>query len=133
MSLFSAHVVDSTVVLCVFFFFQAEDGIRDSSVTEFRRVLFRSDSVPGATVEAKNLDTNFVRTESTDADGHFVILNLAPGRYTLTITKQGFASVLQQNLTLTVGQVLTIPVKLKISSVTQTIATSNPPLVEGTQ
>ena len=26
----------------VFFFFQAEDGIRDHCVTEFRRVLFRS-------------------------------------------------------------------------------------------
>src|SRR5215467_3550209 len=26
-----------------FFFFQAEDGIRDYKVTEFRRVLFRSD------------------------------------------------------------------------------------------
>ena len=26
----------------VFFFFQAEDGIRDRDVTEFRRVLFRS-------------------------------------------------------------------------------------------
>src|SRR5437764_9631410 len=26
----------------VFFFFQAEDGIRDTSVTGFRRVLFRS-------------------------------------------------------------------------------------------
>src|SRR5690606_40281062 len=27
---------------CVFFFFQAEDGIRDFHVTGFRRVLFRS-------------------------------------------------------------------------------------------
>src|SRR2546430_4374874 len=27
-----------------FFFFQAEDGIRDLTVTEFRRVLFRSDA-----------------------------------------------------------------------------------------
>jgi len=26
----------------LFFFFQAEDGIRDIGVTEFRRVLFRS-------------------------------------------------------------------------------------------
>src|SRR5690554_7517722 len=26
----------------IFFFFQAEDGIRDADVTEFRRVLFRS-------------------------------------------------------------------------------------------
>src|SRR2546425_4311471 len=28
--------------VCFFFFFQAEDGIRDKLVTEFRRVLFRS-------------------------------------------------------------------------------------------
>src|SRR5207245_4946599 len=28
------------------FFFQAEDGIRDATVTEFRRVLFRSDLKP---------------------------------------------------------------------------------------
>src|SRR6267143_709567 len=28
---------------CFFFFFQAEDGIRDGTVTEFRRVLFRSE------------------------------------------------------------------------------------------
>jgi len=28
--------------LFFFFFFQAEDGIRDIGVTEFRRVLFRS-------------------------------------------------------------------------------------------
>ena len=30
------------VFSCLFFFFQAEDGIRDVAVTEFRRVLFRS-------------------------------------------------------------------------------------------
>src|SRR5206468_8074417 len=30
------------VWVCFFFFFQAEDGIRDLIVTEFRRVLFRS-------------------------------------------------------------------------------------------
>src|SRR5437868_8314648 len=31
-----------SVDLMCFFFFQAEDGIRDRNVTEFRRVLFRS-------------------------------------------------------------------------------------------
>src|SRR5215470_1241610 len=78
-------------------------------------------SVPGASVEAKNLDTNFVRTETTDADGHFTFLSLVPGRYTLTIGKSGFATVLQQNVNVTVGQVLTIPVTMKISSVAQQI------------
>src|SRR2546430_16829035 len=61
-------------------------------------------SVAGATVEAKNLDTNFTQTETTNADGHFAFLSLAPGRYTLTISESGFATVLQQNVNLTVGR-----------------------------
>src|SRR5258708_2185357 len=37
------HSIFSTVGMFIcFFFFQAEDGIRDDLVTEFRRVLFRS-------------------------------------------------------------------------------------------
>src|SRR3989442_1875625 len=90
-------------------------------------------SVAGATVEVKNLDTNFVRTETTNADGHFTFLNLAPGRYTLTISQKGFATVLQQNLNLTVGQVLTIPVMLKVSAVAQQIVVTDVPIVEVTK
>ena len=78
-------------------------------------------SIAGATVEAKNLDTNFTQTETTNADGHFAFLSLAPGRYTLTISKQGFATVLQQNVNLTVGETINIPVTLKVSAVAQQI------------
>jgi hypothetical protein len=70
----------------------------------------RGGSVPGASIEAKNLDTNYIRTETSDNDGHFVFLNLAPGRYTLTITKPGFTTIVQQNVNLTIGQVLSIPI-----------------------
>src|SRR5712692_590197 len=90
-------------------------------------------SVPGAAVEAKNLDTNFVRTDTTNADGHFAFLNLAPGRYTLTISQKGFATVIQQNVNLTVGQVLTIPVTLKVSAVAQQIVVTDVPTVETTK
>jgi len=90
-------------------------------------------SVPGASVEAKNLDTNYVRTEATSSDGHFAFLNLAPGRYTITITKQGFAKIVQQNINLTVGQVLTIPVTVKVSAVAQEIVVTDVPIVEVTK
>ncbi len=90
-------------------------------------------SVAGATVEAKNLDTNFTQTETTNTDGHFAFLSLAPGRYTLTITKQGFATVLQQNVNLTVGQTINIPVTLKVSAVAQQIVVSEVPIVEVTK
>jgi len=67
-------------------------------------------SVAGATVEAKNLATNFVQTDTANADGHFAFLSLAPGHYTLTISKSGFATILQENVNLTVGQTITLPV-----------------------
>ena len=90
-------------------------------------------SVAGASVEAKNLDTNFTQTETANADGHFAFLSLAPGRYTLTISKSGFATVLQQNVNLTVGQTINIPVTMKVSSVAQQIVVTDVPVVEVTK
>src|SRR5580693_10418084 len=90
-------------------------------------------SVAGASIEAKNLDTNFTQTETSNTDGHFAFLSLAPGRYTLTISKSGFATVLQQNVNLTVGQTLTIPVTMKVSSVAQQIVVTDVPVVEVTK
>src|SRR5579864_2587082 len=87
-------------------------------------------SVAGASIEAKNLDTNFTQTDTTNTDGHFAFLSLAPGRYTLTISKSGFATVLQQNVNLTVGQTINIPVTMKVSSVAQQIVVSEVPIVE---
>src|SRR3984893_8203389 len=90
-------------------------------------------AVAGATVEARNLDTNFIRTEVSDSSGHFAFLSLAPGRYELKIAQPGFATVLQQNVNLTVGSVMTIPVTMKISSVSQQIVVSEVPIVEVTK
>jgi hypothetical protein len=90
-------------------------------------------AVAGATVEARNLDTNFIRSEISDSNGHFAFLSLAPGRYELKIAQQGFATVLQQNVNLTVGSVITIPVTMKISSVSQQIVVSDVPVVEVTK
>src|SRR6202035_3593084 len=67
------------------------------------------------------------------SDGHFAFLSLAPGRYQLTISQSGFASILQQNVNLTVGQVITIPVTMKISTISQQIVVSDVPVVEVTK
>ncbi len=90
-------------------------------------------SVAGATVEAKNLDTNFTQTDTTNTDGHFAFLSLAPGRYTLTINKAGFATIVQENVNLTVGQTITLPVTMKVSSVAQQIVVTDVPIVEVTK
>jgi hypothetical protein len=90
-------------------------------------------SVAEASVEIKNLDTNLSRTEATNAEGHFQFLNLAPGRYTITVTKSGFTTIIQENVNLMVGQVLTIPVTVKVSSVAQQIVVTDVPVIETTK
>src|SRR5438045_9713904 len=52
-------------------------------------------SVAGATVEAKNLETNFVQTDTTNEDGHFALLSLARGQYSLNISNQSFGTFLR--------------------------------------
>src|SRR5687767_841992 len=50
-------------------------------------------TVPGVAVEVKNVETNLTRTLTTDEAGRFVFLQLPPGRYTLSVSKQGFATI----------------------------------------
>ncbi|MBI3484996.1 MAG: carboxypeptidase regulatory-like domain-containing protein, partial [Acidobacteria bacterium] len=86
--------------------------------------------VPGATVEVKNLDTNFTRTLTTNEDGRFVALQLPSGRYEATITKSGFAKLVQQNISLTVGQSVTLTVNMKVAPATETVTVTATPTVD---
>lgn len=86
--------------------------------------------VPGAIIGAKNIDTNLAKNVTTDADGRFSILQLQPGRYTLTVTKPGFAKLVQENLNLTVGQAITLNLAMKVSSVEETITISASPAID---
>ena len=70
--------------------------------------------LPGANVEIKNLDTNLSRNLSTDEGGRFVALAMSPGRYSITVSKTGFATAVAESVELTVGQALNLPVSMKI-------------------
>src|SRR6185503_188816 len=78
-------------------------------------------TVPGVTVEARNAETNLARTMVTEGDGRFVFLQLPPGNYKLTFSLSGFATLVQENLPLTVGQAITIPAVMKVSGVAETV------------
>jgi hypothetical protein len=78
-------------------------------------------SLPGVTVETRNLDTNLSRTQATETDGRFVFLQLPPGNYRVTFTLSGFATMVQENIQLTVGQAVTLPIVMKVSGVAETV------------
>src|ERR1051325_6072116 len=87
-------------------------------------------AVPGANVEIKNLDTNLSKTFTTDEGGRFVALALPPGKYSVTVTKQGFATGVAERLDLLVGQTLNLPVAMKVSSVEERVTITSTPTVD---
>jgi carboxypeptidase family protein len=89
--------------------------------------------IAGASAEAANPDTNFTRTLSTDSNGRFVFLALPPGSYKVTVSAKGFATVVQENLNLTVGQAISLNISLKVSSVGERIVVTDTPTLDPTK
>src|SRR5438132_4319895 len=104
---------------------QSTTGTIQGTVTDANGAI-----VPGANVEIKNLDTNFSRTLTTDDGGRFVALALPPGKYSITVSKQGFATVVAESLDLLVGQALNLPVAMKVSGVAERVTITATPTID---
>ena len=87
-------------------------------------------AIPGANVEIKNIDTNFTRTTTSDEDGRFVALQLPSGRYNLTVSKTGFATLVVEKADLTVGQAMNLPLSMKVSSLEETVTITATPTID---
>jgi len=77
--------------------------------------------VPDATVTLTDTSTGQARTTTTNTAGRYIFINLNPGTYNLSITKQGFAKLSVPSVVVQVGQVSTNNVSLKVGSESQTI------------
>ena len=81
-------------------------------------------AIPGAAVQARQGATNFLREATSTETGRFVVAELPPGVYNLTVTKDGFTTFTQAGITVAVVQASTVDVKLKIGQLTETIEVS---------
>ena len=77
--------------------------------------------IPGATVSLKNVATNVERTTTTNNAGQYVLVNVNPGRYTLTVHKDGFSTVSQPEFALEVNQTSTVDFSLHIGSAIESV------------
>src|SRR5882762_7564427 len=90
--------------------------------------------LPGVDVEIRNVDTNLTRTLTTDRDGRFVALQLPPGRYAVTLKLSGFATLVQENVIVTVGESVRLSPAMKLSGIAETVTvTTQSPAVETTR
>ena len=77
--------------------------------------------VPGAAVAVHNTNTGATVSLTTNGAGIYVAPFLAPGSYEITASKTGFGTILRKDLTLQVGQTLTVDIALPLQTTTETV------------
>ncbi len=90
-------------------------------------------AVPGAAVAVHNINTGATLSLVTNGAGLYVAPFLQPGSYEITANKAGFGKILRQNLTLQVGQTLTVDIPLPLASTTETVTVTGETSVVDTQ
>ncbi len=81
-------------------------------------------SVPKAQVDALNVGTGDKSETTTNDAGDFRFSFLQPGTYTVTITANSFAVYEQTGVTVEVGRVSTLEIKLTVASAKQSVQVS---------
>src|SRR5215510_1946490 len=78
--------------------------------------------VPGATITITNKGTNQVREATSGSDGEYTIANVLPGVYDVKVTKQGFNTFTQTDLTITANNIMRADVAMKIGNVSDVVS-----------
>jgi hypothetical protein len=78
--------------------------------------------IPDAKVDLSNTATGVVNTTTTNSAGIYAFNNILPGNYTLTASKQGFASQSLKDMHIQVQQALTSDFVLRPGSVTEEVS-----------
>jgi hypothetical protein len=92
----------------------------------------QSGALPGVAVTAKNPDTGYTRTVTTNEEGLYLLPLLPPGTYDITMELTGFTSTTRR-IALTVGASVTYNHTLQLSSIAESVTvTAATPLVETT-
>ncbi|MBL8292123.1 MAG: carboxypeptidase regulatory-like domain-containing protein, partial [Bryobacterales bacterium] len=78
-------------------------------------------SVPGAKVNLRNVDTGIESEALTSESGDYLFLNVKIGRYKITIEKPGFQSASADNVTVAVNARQRVDFQLTVGQVSETI------------
>lgn len=77
--------------------------------------------LPGVTITARNAGTNETRTAVTSEHGLYRVTSLPRGTYDVTAELQGFKTVAQSGVLLTVGETVRLDFRLEVGAVAETI------------
>ena len=87
-----------------------------------------------ANITLHDINTNRVYTVRTDSSGYYLLANLPPGNYELNVAASGFSQYRQTGIVLTVGQVATLDIGMKVETATEVVTiTGEAPVIEPTR
>ena len=78
-------------------------------------------ALPDAEVVLTNVDTNVAARAKTNKSGYFAFVNVNPGQYKMTITKQGFKQVVLPPFQLVVDQTFSANQAMQVGAVNETV------------
>lgn len=78
-------------------------------------------AIPGASVKTNDVATNVEYTSVSNDAGVYVLPQLVPGRYRLTVSKTGFKTLVQSEITLRIGDRLSLNLNLEPGAVQTTV------------
>jgi hypothetical protein len=88
-------------------------------------------AVPDAAVTAINVETAIAHKTVSGKNGEYVITDLPPGDYTLTVEASGFRKLEQKGVSLQVNQQARVDLPLQVGQTAETVSvTGHPPLLE---
>ena len=82
--------------------------------------------IPGAKIEALNVGTGIATQGVTDVRGVYLINDLQPGVYRVTISAGGFATVIQENVGVEANTERRADLQLQVARVSQKITVNAP-------
>jgi len=90
-------------------------------------------AVGQAKVTIENVETHILGTTTSNAEGEYRFLSLAPGSYKISVEAAGFSTV-RTTVTLETNQNLSVPIALKVGAATEVVTvTAENPLVNTTE
>ena len=78
-------------------------------------------AVPEAPVKITHLETNQSRTGVTNTEGIYNFPTIAAGTYEIVVSKPGFQTFVQRNVTVTINSVVRVDASLKVGSLSETV------------
>jgi Carboxypeptidase regulatory-like domain len=77
--------------------------------------------VNGANVSLRDQSTGATHTATTNEAGRYTFVNVTPGSYDISITKQGFAATKIAGQTVEVGKLTTVNVGLQVGTASEVV------------